>query len=139
MVDESALQPTPKIWRHNVGQAEFILQPMSDSLVRVMYRDQVGYIGVNQNWDVAAPYSWTYVEDGSGPGGDIERTARPDGIHRNPFGESTPEAELAVVCNILLNLHRREDSRRVNPEERKQAARKVLREFLDELPDWEGS
>ena len=43
-----------------------------------------------------------------------------------------------MLCNILLDMQRKEDSKRVNPEERKQSARKVLREFLDELPDREG-
>ena len=138
MSDESTQQPTPKVWRHSVGQAEFIMQPVSDSLIRVTHRDQVGYIGINQNWDVAAPYSWTFMEGTTGPGGDeIERHARPDGIHRNPFGSPTPEAALSALCNVLLDMQRKEDSKRVNPEERKQSARKVLREFLDELPDWE--
>ena len=138
MSDESAQQPTPKIWRHRSGQAEFILQPVSDSLVRLTHRDQVGYIGINQNWDVAAPYSWTFRDRTARPGDvDMESFAKPDGIHRNPFGEPTPEAALKVLCNILLDMQRKEDSKRVNPEERKQSARKVLREFLDELPDWE--
>ena len=134
---ESTQQPTPKVWRHSVGQAEFILQHMSDSLVRVTHRDQVGYIGINQNWDVGEPYSWTFMEGGTGPGGEgIEMTAKPDGIHGSPFGEPTPEQALSLLCDVLLNMQRKEDSQRVNPEERKQAARKVLREFLDELPDW---
>lgn len=138
MSDESAQYPPPKVWSHNNGQAEFILQPMSDSLVRVTHRDQVGYIGISQNWDVAAPYSWTFRDRTARPGDvDMESFAKPDGIHRNPFGEPTPEAALKVLCNILLDMQRKEDSKRVNPEERKQSARKVLREFLDELPDWE--
>ena len=86
MSDESTQQSTPKIWKHKSGQAEFILQPLSESLIRVTHRDQVGYIGINQNWDVAAPYSWTFMEGTTGPGGDeIERHARPDGIHRKPI------------------------------------------------------
>ena len=139
MPDESAQYPAPKVWSHNNGQAEFILRSMSESLVRVTHRDQVGYIGVNQNWDVGKPYTWTYMDRTTGPSrADMERDARPDGIHGNPFGESTPEEALTLLCNILLETQGEEDSRRINPEERKRSARKVLGEFLDRLPDWEG-
>ena len=139
MSEESMQQPTPKVWSHNNGQAEFILQPVSESLVRVTHRDQVGYIEIDQNWDVAAPYSWTFRDRTARPGDvGMQRFAKPDGIHRNPFGEPTPEAALKVLCNILLDMQRKEDSKRINPEERKQSARKVLGEFLDELPDFGG-
>ena len=139
MPEEPAQYPAPKVWSHNNGQAEFILRSMSESLVQVTHRDQVGYIGVNQNWDVGKPYTWTYMDRTTGPSrADMERDARPDGIHGNPFGESTPEEALALLCNILLETQGKEDSRRINPEERKRSARKVLGEFLDRLPDWEG-
>ena len=138
MPDESAQHPAPKVWSHNNGQAEFILRSMSESLVQVTHRDQVGYIGINQNWDVGRPYAWTYMDRTSGPSrADMERTARPDGIHGNPFGEATPEAALTFLCKLQLQMQRKEDSQRINPEERKRSARKVLGEFLDGLPDWE--
>ena len=37
----------------------------------------------------------------------------------------------------MFSDQRKEDSKRINPEERQQAARVVLEEFFDELPDWE--
>ena len=139
MPDEPAQYPAPKVWSHNNGQAEFILRSMSESLVQVTHRDQVGYIGINQNWDVGRPYTWTYMDRTTGPSrADMERDARPDGIHGNPSGEATPEEALTLLCNLQLVIQRREDSRRINPEERKRSARKVLGEFLDRLPDWEG-
>lgn len=139
MPDEPAQYPAPKVWSHNNGQAEFILRSMSESLVQVTHRDQVGYIGINQNWDVGRPYTWTYMDRTTGPSrADMERDARPDGIHGNPSGEATPEEALTLLCNILLETQGKEDSRRINPEERKRSARKVLGEFLDRLPDWEG-
>ena len=140
MPDESTQYPAPKVWSYNNGQAEFILRSITESLIRVTHRDQVGYIGVNQNWDVGKPYTWTFMDRTSGPSrADMEeRYARPDGIHGNPFGESTPEEALTLLCNLQLVIQRKEDSQRINPEERKRAARKVLREFLGELPDWEG-
>ena len=139
MPEEPAQYPAPKVWSHNNGQAEFILRSMSESLVQVTHRDQVGYIGINQNWDVGRPYTWTFMDRTTGPSrADMERDARPDGIHGNPFGEATPEEALTLLCNILLETQGKEDSRRINPEERKRSARKVLGEFLDRLPDWEG-
>ena len=140
MPEEPAQYTAPKVWSHNNGQAEFILRSMSESLVQVTHRDQVGYIGINQNWDVGRPYTWTYMDRTTGPSrADMERDARPDGIHGNPFGEATPEEALTLLCNILLVIRREERThRRINPEERKRSARKVLGEFLDRLPDWEG-
>ena len=35
-----------------------------------------------------------------------------------------------MLCGVFLDLQRKEDSKRINPEERKQVARQVLREFL---------
>ena len=47
----------------------------------------------------------------------------------------TPDDALKSLCRWLLRQQRREDFRSVNFEERKEAARTVLREFLIELPD----
>lgn len=122
--------------RYKHGRAEFILEPLSDALVRVTHREQTGYIGIARNWNAAKPYSWTFREGAAGPGGgDMESTASPDGIEGNPFAHSTPEEALKTLCNILLEMQSKEDSRRINPEERKRAARQVLREFLEGLPE----
>ena len=127
MSDESAQYPPPKVWSHNNGQAEFILQRVSEWLVRVTHRDQVGYIGIIKDWDAGKPYAATHIED----------TVSEDGIDAL-LSFPTPEAALNSLCNVLLHFQGLEDSKRINPEERKQSARKVLGEFLDELPDWEG-
>ena len=101
---ESTQQPTPKVWRHSVGQAEFILQPMSDSLARVIHRDQVGYIGINQNWDVGEPYSWTFMDRGDRARRrrHMKLTAKPDGIHGSPFGEAYAGGSAEPCCAMLL-------------------------------------
>ena len=36
------------------GEAEFLLEPMSGSLVRVTHRDQTGYFAINEDWDARA-------------------------------------------------------------------------------------
>lgn len=122
--------------RYNYGRAEFILEPLSDALVRVTHRAQTGYIGITRDWDAAKPYSWTFLDSAHEPGAvDMEWTAKPDGIDGNFISHSTPEGALKVVCGILLAMQRKEDSKRINPEERKQVARQVLREFLEGLPE----
>ena len=132
MPGESTQSAAPKIWRHNVGRAEFILRPLSESLVKVTYRDQVGYIGINRNRDAEKPYTWLHMDRMAEVSrADVERYTSPDGIHGNLFGEATPEEALSVLCDIQLQVQRKEDPQRANSEERK-----VLREFLDELPDW---
>ena len=99
----------------------------------------MGYIGISQNWDVGKPYSWTYMDRTSGPSrSDMESTARPDGIHAIHSVKLRRRQRLTLLCNLQLQIQRKEDSQRINPEERKQAARRVLGGVLDELPDWEG-
>ena len=109
---------------YNNGDGEFILEPLSDSLVKVTHRDQTGYFGIIKDWDAGAPFACTT----STSGGD-------DNEIKTYFGHSTPERALDSLCRLMLSEQRKEDSKRINPEGRKQAARQVLREFLEELPD----
>ena len=51
------------------------------------------------------------------------------------FMYPTPDAALGALCDSMLADQRKEDSRRINPEQRKRAARKVLGEFLEEIAD----
>ena len=108
---------------YNNGEAEFILEPVSPSVVRVEHRDQVGRIGINKNWDVLQPFAFAtsgfQVAD--------------DGIKGTYFGYDTPDNALRALARHMLNDQRKADSQRVNPGERQNAARQVLREFLDGL------
>ena len=109
---------------YNNGDGEFILEPLSASLVRVTHRDQTGYFGISKNWDVAQPYSYITRE----------RWVDDDGVD-GTFGYRSPKDALDSLCRSMLIDQRKEDSERINPEGRKDAARQVLREFLEELPD----
>ena len=109
---------------YNNGNGEFILEPLTDSVVRVTHRDQTGYFGISKNWDVAEPYTYTTGERWADDGG-VESI----------IGYSSPKGALDALCYSMLTYQRREDSRRINPEGRRDAARQVLREFLEELPD----
>ena len=112
--------------RHcNNGEAEFILEPLSPSLVQVTHRGQVGWFGINLDWDADFPYGCATYEN----------LIRQDGISGRGVTSSTPDDALETLCRLMLAHQRRGDSQRVNPEERREAARRVLREFLEELPD----
>ena len=106
--------------------AEFILDPLSDSVVRVTHREQTGYFEFNREWDPSRPYTQAM----------IDYLVHSDGIDGSIIlSYSTPDAALDDLCDAMLADQLMEDSRRINPEQRKRAARKVLGEFLQEIPD----
>ena len=112
---------------YNNGKAEFMLAPVNDAVVKVTHRNQVGWIGISLDWDVQRPYTFTtsptqISDDGV------------DGFEGFVLRYSTPDEALKSLCTMLLDDQGREDSQRVNPEERKAAAKRVLREFLNEQP-----
>ena len=41
---------------YNNGDAEFILETVSDAVVRVTHGEQTGYFGLRIDWDPARPY-----------------------------------------------------------------------------------
>ena len=105
--------------------ADFLLEPISDSVVRVTHVDQVGYVGMSVDWNPHKPYAWATGES----------QVEPDGIMTlGAFEHRTVEEALERLCGILLDDQRKRDAQRVNPEERKAAGRRVMREFLAELP-----
>ncbi len=110
---------------YNNGDGEFILEHLSDKLVKVTHRDQTGYFGINKEWDVSRPYAQTTMAS----------DAHEDGISGSIIAFSTPEDALKALCGLMLTAQRKEDSKRINPEGRKEAASQVLKEFLEELPD----
>ena len=110
---------------YNNGEAEFMLDPVNDAVVKVTHRNQVGWIGISLDWDVQRPYTFT-----TSPA-----EISDDGLDGVVFRFSTPDEALKFLCTMLLDDQGREDSQRVNPEERKAAAKRVLREFLNEQPE----
>ena len=110
---------------YNNGEAEFMLDPVNDAVVKVTHRNQVGWIGISLDWDVQRPYTFTTSS----------AEISDDGLDGVVFRYSTPDEALKFLCTMLLDYQGREDSRRVNPEERKASAKRVLREFLNEQPE----
>lgn len=109
-------------WQYNNGGAEFILERVDANTVKVTHLEQIGWFGLNADWDADQPYAWTTSER------DIKANGI-DGIFRH----TTPDDTLKMLCNSLLRDQRKADSKRINPEQRQEAARKVLDEFLREL------
>ena len=105
---------------------EFILDPVSDSVIRVTHQEQTGYFGLKKDLEAARPYTWV----------NWEHDVQEDGISAS-FSYSYPTTEMALedLCRVLLRAQRKQDDKRINPEERKEAARQVMWEFLEELPD----
>lgn len=102
-----------------------VLEFMSPSVVRVEYRDQVGYMGVFKGLDVDRLFAYQLLEPNSFDGGlGNEMTA-------------TSSLESAVRC-LLYQLkvsQRRTESERINPEARRGLAEWELNEFMEGLPD----
>lgn len=111
--------------RYNNGDAEFILELVNNFVVRVSHRNQVGWIGISVDWDPREPYTHTTFSN----------QLKDDGIDRAGLEFATPDEALRSLCRRMLRQQRKEDSRSVKDEERRDAARRVLREFLSELPD----
>ena len=105
--------------------AEFLLEPISENVIRVVHGDDVAYVGMNVDWNPDRPYCWTALES----------QVYAEGIDASRIYEyPTIDEALEPACERMLEAQRKRDAQRINPEERKAAVRRVMREFLDELP-----
>ena len=82
---------------YNNGEAEFMLDPVNDTVVKVTHRNQVGWIGISLDWDVQRPYTFTtspaeISDDGVG------------GFESFVLRYSTPDEALKSLCTMLLML-----------------------------------
>ena len=109
---------------HDHGDAEFLLAPVSESVVRVTHRDQAGYFGIAREWeDSAKPYTSTSRED----------DVRDDGIGGAAVGYHTPGEALESLCEEMLTDQRDEDARQARAEKWPGPATSVLRDFLEAM------
>ena len=110
---------------YSFRDAEFLLEPISENVIRVVYGDDVAYVGMNVDWNPHRPYCWT----------SLESQVYAEGIDASSVYEyPTIDEALEPPCERMLEAQRKRDAQRINPEERKAAVRRVMREFLDELP-----
>ena len=101
---------------------EFILEAISDSVVKVTHREQIGYFGVNRNWDPMAPYTLTQNK----------ASVHADGIEGFSINSyARPSVALETLCGWMLENQRKLDASRDSPEDRKNLARWALGEFLE--------
>ena len=115
--------------KHNYEGAEFILEPISDSVIRVTHREETGYFGLRGGWEPNRPYTWTQFESMVHSGG----ITMPMGLESG-FTYSSSDAALDTLCEAMLDDQRVADARRVNTEEREAVARRVLGELLEDIP-----
>ena len=102
----------------------FILESISDSVVRVTHQEQTGYFGISRDWDPSMPYRSTRAES----------LVHTDGIGEPGYPFATPDEALRSLCDLMLADQYPEGAGRTNPQEGKRTARQVLAVFMDELP-----
>ena len=108
---------------HQDGNARFTLENESQFVIRVTHREQTGWVGMNIDWDPMKPFAWTRSE----------RDVTPDGLTAM-WGEGTPDQAFKTLCHSMVRDQRVEDAKKGDQEEKKRAARTVLREFMQEFP-----
>ena len=108
---------------HQDGNAWFTLENESQFAIRVTHREQTGWVGMTINWDPMEPFAWTR----------FERDVRPDGLNTT-WGEGTPDQAFRTLCYSMVRDQRVKDAKKGNQEEKKRAARTLLREFMQEFP-----
>ena len=110
---------------HTDGDAEFLLEPLSKSAVRVTHRDQTGYFGIHRDWeDNLNPYTSTRRDE----------DVHDDGIGGINVNHPTPDEALASLCTVMLDDQVGEDARRMRSDRWQESASDTLQEFLEGLP-----
>ncbi len=108
-----------------IREEEFILEPLSPSVVRVEYRDQVGWIGISRDCDVNHPFAY--------------QSRPPDSLDEGVGSSLTavPTIQIALRCLSfsLIEGQKKEEALRINPQARRGMAQWALQEFLDGLGD----
>ena len=100
----------------------FLLDDTKGCYTEVLYKDQVGYVGVNLRGTADMPYSWR-VE-----GFDW---VTPDGLQGGNANGTDMESNVRGLCADLLRRHREASARKAfKPEE----ACKSMHEFVESLP-----
>ena len=108
-----------------IREEEFILEPLSPSVVKVEYKDQVGWIGISRDCDVNNPFAY--------------QSRPPDSLDEGVGSSMTavPTIQLALRClsYSLIEGQKKEEALRINPQARRGMAQWALHEYLDALED----
>ena len=129
---------------HWFNEHEFILESINPSVIKVRYQEQTapeagtqagpgetgrkltGYFGIHSDWDPLTPFTWIPGEWGND---------RQESIEHGWGRHETPDQALEALCRNINERKIRADAQRVNPIERQAAARQVLQDLLDEMPE----
>ena len=104
---------------------EFILEPLSPSVVKVEYRDQVGWVGISRDCDVNHPFGYQ-----TQPLKSLD-----EGVGSSLTATATIHSALSHLSYSLIEAQKKEEALRINPEARRGMAQWQLQEFLDGLED----
>ena len=108
-----------------IREEEFILEPLSSSVVRVEYGDQVGWIGISRDCDVNHPFAYQ-----SRPPDSLDK-----GVGSSLTATATIQSALRCLSFSLIEGQKKEEALRINPQARRGMAQWALQEFLDGLED----
>ena len=78
-------------WIYTRDFAEFTLEQINPSVVKVTYRDQTGYFGIATHWDVMRPYQWTT----------LEAAVRDDGVDTMGMGLPDPGTGAEYALQVI--------------------------------------
>lgn len=108
-----------------IWDEEFFLEPLSSSVVKVGYKDQVGWVGISRDCDINSPFAYQ-----TGP---LESTD--EGIGNSLTATPTIRSALLCVAHHLKEMQMKAEALRINPQARRGMAQWALREFFDEHCD----
>ena len=108
-----------------IREEEFILEPLSSSVVRVEYGDQVGWIGISRDCDVNNPFAYQ-----SRPPDSLD-----EGVGSSLTATATIQSALSHLSYSLIEAQKKEEALRINPQARREMAQWALQEFLIGLED----
>ena len=103
----------------------FLLEPLSPSVVKVEYRDQVGWFGSSNDCDINGPFAyqnWPLESLDEGVGNSLTTT-------------TTPHSALRCLAHSLTEAQRKADSQRITPQARRGMAQWALHDYLEGLTD----
>ena len=108
-----------------IREEEFILEPLSPSVVKVEYGDQVGWVGISRDCDVNNPFAYQ-----TQPLKSLD-----EGVGSSLTAAPTIQSALRCLSYSLIEGQKKEEALRINPQARRGMAQWALQEFLDGLGD----
>ena len=104
---------------------EFILESISPSVVKVEYKEQVGWVGISADCDVNNPFAYQT----------LPLKSLDEGVGSSLTAVPTIQIALRCLSFSLIEGQKKEEAPRINPQARRGMAQWALQEFLEGLGD----